>query len=181
MLIAGDGQVTLTWTTASEKDNDYFEIQRQANSDWITVGTVQGTNEVTGSNYQYVDSDVINGVTYTYRLISHDINGTVHEYELTAQATPGRPSVPVQYALYQNYPNPFNPITTISYDVAETGFVSLKIYDVVGREVAILVDGKLAAGSYAATWNARGLPSGIYLCRMDAGSFTKVRKLLLVK
>ncbi|MFH1010743.1 MAG: hypothetical protein V1784_05855, partial [bacterium] len=120
--IAGDREVTLKWTTASEQDNARFDVQRKtASGEWLTVGTVEGAgNSTTARNYQYADRAVVNGVTYAYRLISRDINGTVHEYEQTVEATPAVP-VPTEYALNQNYPNPFNPQTSITYAVKEAG------------------------------------------------------------
>ncbi len=178
--IAGNRQVTLNWTTASETNNDHFDVQRSANSEWITVGTVQGTNEVTGSNYQYVDRAVVNGVNYSYRLRSYDINGAVHEYDLTAEATPKAP-VPVEYALDQNFPNPFNPNTTISYALKDAGFVTLKVYNLLGQEVATLVQTQLTAGRYTATFTAADLPSGVYIYRLEVNDFVATKKMVLMK
>ena len=89
--------------------------------------------------------------------------------------------LPTEYALYQNYPNPFNPMTVIRYDVKQTGLVSVKIFDILGREVATLVSEIVPAGSYTVTWDASNLPSGIYLYRMEASGFEQTRKLVLVK
>ncbi|NOX18493.1 MAG: T9SS type A sorting domain-containing protein [Chlorobi bacterium] len=86
-----------------------------------------------------------------------------------------------QYALMQNYPNPFNPTTTIKYEIPETGFVTLKIYDVLGREVSTLVNAKREAGRYEAEFNARGLSSGIYIYRIQSGNFTESKKMILLK
>ncbi|MBU1936644.1 T9SS type A sorting domain-containing protein [bacterium] len=178
--VAGDRQITLSWVTASETNNDHFDIQRRTDSDWITVGAVQGTNNVTGSNYQYVDRAVVNGVSYTYRLRSYDINGAVHEYDLTTQATPEAP-IPVEYALDQNFPNPFNPNTTISYALKDAGFVTLKVYNLLGQEVATLVAGEFTAGRYTATFMATDLPSGVYIYRLDVNDFTATKKMVLMK
>jgi len=90
-------------------------------------------------------------------------------------------SLPTEYALFQNYPNPFNPLTTIRYDVSRTGPVSLKVFDLLGREMATLVQGTVPTGSYTITWDAENLPSGLYLCRMDAGEFVQTRKMVLLK
>jgi hypothetical protein len=89
--------------------------------------------------------------------------------------------VPEEFALHQNYPNPFNPTTVIRYDVKETGFVTLKIYNLLGREVAILVRGTIQPGFYRVIWNAADFSSGIYLCQMEAPEFIQTRKLALVK
>ncbi|NUN70748.1 MAG: T9SS type A sorting domain-containing protein [Bacteroidetes bacterium] len=89
--------------------------------------------------------------------------------------------LPDAYALGQNYPNPFNPSTVISFAVTQSGPVSLRIYDVVGREVAVLVNGTLSAGRYHAEWNAAGLSSGVYFYQLRAGAFVSSRKMLLQK
>ncbi|MGE5352254.1 MAG: T9SS type A sorting domain-containing protein [Acidobacteriota bacterium] len=88
---------------------------------------------------------------------------------------------PNEYRLYQNYPNPFNPSTTIRYSVAKEGYVSLKVYDALGKEVAVLVNDNKASGSYSVAFNAQSLPSGIYFCRIKAGEYKAVKKLLLLK
>jgi len=90
-------------------------------------------------------------------------------------------AIPAAYRLSANYPNPFNPVTTIRYDVSTTGPVSLKVFDLLGREVATLVEGTTATGSHTVTWDATAFPSGVYLCRMDAGDFVQTRKMVLLK
>jgi 2',3'-cyclic-nucleotide 2'-phosphodiesterase (5'-nucleotidase family) len=86
-----------------------------------------------------------------------------------------------EFRLMQNYPNPFNPTTEIRYRMSEFGFVSLKVYDVLGREVATLVDEEKPAGSYTVRFNATGLASGVYYCRLRAGSFVETRKMAMMK
>jgi hypothetical protein len=88
---------------------------------------------------------------------------------------------PKTFSLEQNYPNPFNPSTTISFSLPSNSFVSLKVFDVVGREVASLVSEQMSAGSHSKQWNANGMPSGIYFYRLRAGSFTETKKLILLK
>ncbi len=98
-----------------------------------------------------------------------------------------QPATPVVYALHQNYPNPFNPSTTISYDIPKSSYVSLKIFDVLGRVVASLVDGVQAPSAYRIEWNANNVSTGVYFLRIQAravdgtGNFSTVRKLLLMK
>lgn len=89
--------------------------------------------------------------------------------------------LPARYRLAQNYPNPFNPSTTIAFDLVEAGHTRLVLYDVRGREVARLVDGDLSAGRYSATFNGAGFASGIYFYRLDSGTFSDVKKLMLLK
>ena len=89
---------------------------------------------------------------------------------------------PQSYNLFQNYPNPFNPSTMIYYSVPKQTLVTLKVYDVLGREVETLVDNQLKpAGEYSVTFNANNLPSGVYYYKMQAGEFSDVRKMMLIK
>jgi len=89
--------------------------------------------------------------------------------------------VPTQYTLSQNYPNPFNPATSIKFSVPKSGFVSLKVYDILGREVAILVNQVKSAGTYIVDFDASAFTSGMYFYRMEANDFVSVKKMVLVK
>jgi hypothetical protein len=99
----------------------------------------------------------------------------------------GNGETPKEFALHQNYPNPFNPTTDIRFDIPEAGFVSLRIFDLLGREVSVLVQELRGAGRSHATWNAANAPSGIYYARMTATSptgellFQSTKKLVLAK
>ena len=89
--------------------------------------------------------------------------------------------IPEGFALFQNYPNPFNPSTVISYQLAANSFVTLKIYDVLSKEVAVLVNEELKAGSYEIEWNASNCPSGIYFYKLQSGEFSETKKMILIK
>jgi hypothetical protein len=89
--------------------------------------------------------------------------------------------LPTEFRLSQNYPNPFNPMTTFSLGIPSKTLVSLKIYDLLGREIVTLVSEELAAGNYTRQWNAANMTSGIYFYRLQAGSFTETKKLILLK
>jgi hypothetical protein len=89
--------------------------------------------------------------------------------------------MPVRVELLQNYPNPFNASTTITFSVPSKLPVILKIFDVLGREVFNLVSEELSAGTYSRQWNAEGMASGIYFYRLQAGSFTEIKKLILLR
>jgi hypothetical protein len=89
--------------------------------------------------------------------------------------------ITMDYYLIQNYPNPFNPSTTISYQIPKINFVTLKVYDVLGNEITILVNNKKPAGSYEIEWNASDLPSGIYFYQLHAGSYIETKKMILLK
>ncbi len=90
-------------------------------------------------------------------------------------------AIPSEIRLLPNYPNPFNPSTTIAFDIPLAGSVSLTAFDLLGRHVATLVNGHLQPGRYTTTWDATGMPSGVYVCRLQAGGFEQTRKLLLAK
>jgi hypothetical protein len=92
----------------------------------------------------------------------------------------GSPSVD-GFTLHQNYPNPFNPSTTISFTLPSRTFVSVKIFDLLGREVATVFSGQLSAGTYSRQWDASGMPSGAYFCRLQAGAFSQTKKLVLLR
>ena len=91
------------------------------------------------------------------------------------------PTLPTEYALEQNYPNPFNPVTIISYSLPKTSLVQLKIFNVLGQEIATLINEEIPAGTYELTWYAAHLPSGVYFYRLKAGDFISVKKMLLLK
>jgi hypothetical protein len=89
--------------------------------------------------------------------------------------------LPNTFYLYQNYPNPFNPSTTIEFALPKSAFVTLQVYDLLGSQVAELVNEKLSAGTYTRQWDARGLASGVYFYRLSAGGFSQTKKLILVR
>jgi hypothetical protein len=93
----------------------------------------------------------------------------------------GSQGFPLTFELLQNYPNPFNPTTVLSWQVPVVSNVKLAVYDILGREVATIVNEVRSPGSYKVTWNAAGLASGVYLYRLTAGSFTETKKMILLR
>jgi len=91
------------------------------------------------------------------------------------------PSLPVSYRLEQNYPNPFNPVTKIRYEIPKPSFVTMKIYNVLGIEVAELVNAQKQTGSYEVEWNASNYPSGVYFYELIAGDYKDRKKMILIK
>jgi hypothetical protein len=89
--------------------------------------------------------------------------------------------IPEQYKLHQNYPNPFNPVTKISFDIAKTGFVSIVVYDALGRKVETLVSQQMNAGSYNMDFNGAELTSGVYFYKMEANGFANVKRMVVLK
>jgi hypothetical protein len=183
--------VQLTWQTATELNNAGFEVRRKtAGEDFVTIASYRfdpslrgkGTTSST-TTYSFVDATVEAGKTYTYRLRSVDYDGTIHDYAQTVSVEVREPvqARVYEYALEQNYPNPFNPTTTIRYSLKETGKVSVRVYDVMGREVKVLVDGVQGAGEYSVVMDATGLSSGVYVYQLRVGGLLLTRKMMLVK
>jgi hypothetical protein len=173
--IPGDGTVRLTWSTSSESNLSHFEILR----DGSALANVDASNSATGHAYSFVDRSVQNGATYHYRLGVYDLDGTFRDLA-SVEATPRAPLI-TDYALYQNYPNPFNPETQITFDLVEAGFVSLKMFDVMGHQIAEAVNGTESAGRHTVLFNGADLPSGMYLCKLEVNGFRATQKMVLLK
>ncbi|HEY3249634.1 MAG TPA: T9SS type A sorting domain-containing protein [Ignavibacteria bacterium] len=108
-------------------------------------------------------------------------DGVISHYNETVGIQQIGSSVPESFKLEQNYPNPFNPITHFRFRIADLEFISLKIYDILGKEIAVLVNGKMKPGIYEADWDASNYPSGVYFYTLKAGSFSETRKMVFVK
>jgi hypothetical protein len=182
---AGEGNVLLSWTTASETDNDHFNLYRRVigNDEFQHLTQVNGSGTITTpTDYTYTDNAVVSGVTYEYQLADVDINGLENVHETIVNATPfGTSEVPTDYALHQNWPNPFNSTTMFRFDIKEAGQVTLRIFDLMGREVATLVNDERSAGFHTISWDASDIATGIYFYRLEANGFTDVKKMLFLK
>jgi len=172
------GYVVLNWSTATEINNQMFEIERKAEGgEFVRIGYVNGYGTTTEpKDYSYVDQTVGNG-QYYYRLKQIDFNGT-YEYSAVVMVDV---KGPLTFDLGQNYPNPFNPSTKITYSVPVTGNVKLAVYNVVGEEVAVLVNGQVEAGFYETTFDASNLSSGLYLYKLQSDNTVEVKKMMLLK
>jgi len=183
--VPGNREAKLMWTTASETDNDHFYLIRSTDNQNFSRATndIPAANSPTGSSYSYVDGNLVNGTTYYYKLVDVDINGLENINSLVAEVTPlGTANIaPESYSLHQNYPNPFNPMTSISYDIQETGHVTLAVFDVLGREVVTLVNDNQTAGSYSVEFNASTLSSGIYFYQLKVNDFSALKKMVVLK
>ncbi len=173
-----DGEVTLNWQTATEVNNYGFDVERKQNSgEWRKVGFVEGSgNSSSPKQYVFTDIEVPAG-KYFYRLKQLDINGAF-EYSNSIEVDL---SVPVNYELSQNYPNPFNPTTVIKYSIPEDNFVTIKLYNILGKEIATLVNDYKATGKYKVLLNGSKLSSGIYIYSIQAGDFREIKKMVLQK
>ncbi len=177
--VVSGSNVTLNWTTVTENNNSGFQIERTSDmNQWITIFFVNGIgNSNTPVNYSYTDNNLNPGI-YNYRLKQTDYNGNFTYYNLSGEVVIG---VPQKFSLSQNYPNPFNPETMIIYNLPSEQSVSLKIYDMTGREVSKLVNEVQSAGRYQIRFNSGNLSSGIYYLKMKAGEFSDVKKLVIMK
>lgn len=185
--VPGYDLVRLDWGTLTELNNYGFEVQKSPNSlegfQTLPNSFVPGNGTTTiPHKYSFSDSAPSMGTWY-YRIKQTDLDGTIHYTEaIRAEiVTHVHGENPIAFALEQNYPNPFNPNTKISFQISDYGFVRLKVFDALGREVATLVNETLPLGKYDRVFDGANLPSGMYLYRLQVGSHSQTRKLLLLK
>jgi photosystem II stability/assembly factor-like uncharacterized protein len=175
--------VLLKWVTSTETNNKGFEVERSQTSNmkgqtgWEKIAFVEGNGTTTETHsYSFNDKNVLS-VKYKYRLKQIDYDGSYNysrEIEVEVNA-------PDKFALYQNYPNPFNPVSQINYQIPVKGFVSLKVYDTLGEEVATLVNEEKSAGSYEVKFDGSDLPSGVYIYRLVVEKFVEFKKMIIIK
>jgi len=176
-------KIHLDWITATETNNQGFAIERKYNlRDWQRIGFVEGNGTTTETqHYSFTDNDVNPG-RYQYRLKQIDYDGSF-EYSKIVEVEVG---FPTKFSLSQNYPNPFNPVTKIKFEIPgqarnDNTLVTLKVYDLLGREIATLINEEKPAGVYEVEFNGANLPSGVYFYRIQAGKYTETKKMLLMK
>ena len=175
--------VNLKWQTATEVNNYGFEIQRKVGSiesgvgSWEKVGFVKGNgNSNSPKDYNFTDKNLTGGPKFSYRLKQLDNDGTfTYSDKVEVEVTPK------QFTLYQNYPNPFNPSTNIKFDLPEAVKVKINIYNILGENVATLLNETMEAGFHQITFNGSALSSGTYIYRIEAGNFVQTKKMLLMK
>ena len=153
-------------------------------TNWQTIGYIEGNGTTTNKkSYSFIDNSASNG-TYIYRLKQIDFDGSFHYsnvIEINVNA-------PLEFSISQNYPNPFNPTTEIKYSIKENCLVTIKIYDLLGSEVATIINEEKPAGNYNVTFDAsnisksnQSLSSGIYFYTISAGNFHQTKKMILLK
>jgi len=172
--------IELKWKTSKEVNNKGFEIERKISGGaWQYAGFVVGagnTNEM--KEYSFEDKNLNTG-TYSFRIKQIDFNGNYSYHNLNGTVEIG---LPAKFSLSQNYPNPFNPSTKIDFALPVESSVSLKIFDITGKEVMNIINNEsLKAGYYTAEINSGGLSTGVYFCRLIAGNFSSVKKIILLK
>jgi hypothetical protein len=167
----------LSFTVADEHDVSKYEIMRNG-AKIAELGLADGS-------YTYHDANLVNGRRYEYSIIAVELGARrVLSYDgasVWAGVPSSEPTIVTDYALHQCYPNPFNPTTTITFDLVENGFVNLKVYNLMGQEVAQIVNGTMDVGRYAVTFDGSNLPSGVYVYRLEVNDFSSTRKMMLMK
>lgn len=174
--------VSLNWETASEVNNYGFEIEKKTiasdtESLWRKIGFVEGFgNSNSPKFYEFNDQISEGGNKFEYRLKQIDINGQF-EYsdKIEVEITPN------EYLLTQNYPNPFNPTTNITFNLPQKSEVSIKVFNMLGKEIKELVNEVKDVGIYSVEFNANNLPSGVYYYSLKTNNYTQTKKMLLVK
>lgn len=171
--------VTLSWVTATELNNSGFHVERSTGEDsWNNIGFVEGHGTTTETqSYTFLDKGLASGI-YNYRIKQVDFGGSFKYYDLSQEIEIVLPNI---YSLSQNYPNPFNPTTSIKYSVLVDGLVNITIFNMLGEKVANLVNGIHKTGNYEVTFDAANLVSGMYIYRMESGSYVSVKKMMILK
>ena len=170
--------VNLKWITATEINNSGFSIERSSgNNNFIPIGFISGKGTTTKtSSYFFNDNNLAQG-SYVYRLKQMDFDGKVnYSNDVNVDIT-----APALFSLEQNYPNPFNPGTSIKYSIPQDGMVNLAIYNILGEKVFTLVNQNMSAGNYEVKFDASHYASGIYFYRLDAGIYSSIKKMILMK
>jgi photosystem II stability/assembly factor-like uncharacterized protein len=177
-MVNEDGNVCLTWKTATEINNFGFEIEKKIETlSFVKIGFVYGFGTTTETkNYAYTDENPQSGKNI-YRLKQIDYDGAFeYSNEISVEVI-----TPELFTLEQNYPNPFNPTTTIEYSLAEDNRVNLQVFDALGNTLVTLVNSYEKAGKHNVVFDARSFSSGIYYYKLNAGEFSAIKKLVLLK
>jgi hypothetical protein len=172
--------VLLRWVTESEINNSGFKVERISGngSIWHEIGFVNGhgtTNEP--KTYLFEDKKLQTGF-YTYRIKQTDYNGNYEYFELGQQVAISKPNL---FSVSQNYPNPSNPKSKIDYEIPESGIVTIRLYNLLGQEVYKILNEPKEAGYYTVEFDGTSLASGVYFYRIEAGKFTAIKKMVLLK
>lgn len=175
--------VSLKWSTATETNNSGFQVERRKTQnerieEWVNLGFVSGHGTSTEQQSYFFNDQNLSAGKYLYRIKQIDFDGSFEYFELESEVTVDAPNT---FSLAQNYPNPFNPTTLIKFSIPVKGNVTLKVYDIIGNEVATLVNENKDAGTFEVNFSAEDLSSGIYLFQLKSSSFMETKKMTLIK
>ena len=176
---ASGNSVNLSWQTATEINSSAFEIEKEqtGTSNWQPVGEVKASGtSVSPKSYSFSDKGLKAG-KLDYRIKMIDNNGS-YKYSSVVNV---EVSAPANFDLSQNYPNPFNPTTTINFQIPKTDFVSLKVYNIIGKEIATLVNQEETAGDYKVQFDTHNIASGTYFYKLTAGGVSLYKKMMVIK
>ena len=187
----GAGGAIITWRDRRSGTN-WDVYARRINAAGAVQWTDNGVAISTAANdqlYPTIVSDGAGGAIITWQDYRSGTNWDIYAQQVSANGQLGVvtdvqndvAALPESFRLEQNYPNPFNPTTVIRYQLPVTSYVTLRVYNVLGQEVAALVNQEMKPGSYEVTWDADGLASGVYFSRLQAGSYTETKKLILLR
>jgi hypothetical protein len=173
------GIVELVWSTATETNNAGFNVEKNSYGTWQSLGFVEGNGTTNApKQYSFVEKNVETG-SYSYRLKQVDRDGNFEYSQSVELNVVGAPTV---LALNGNYPNPFNPATNISFTVPFEGQATVKVFDVLGKEIAMVFNDVAMSGKqYSVPFYASSLPSGIYFSQLEFGGQRIVKKMMLMK
>jgi hypothetical protein len=181
--LVNKNNVQLLWRTETELNNSGFKIERMSFRDnlWIETGFVNGSGTTTEpKDYSFEDKKLQTG-RYKYRLKQIDFNGGYEFFQLENDVMVERPAV---FSLSQNYPNPSNPKSKIDYEIPVDGKVTIRVFDILGREVIKLVEEPKEAGYHTVEFDGSSLASGVYFYRIlteGTERYSKTLKMILVK
>jgi len=181
MVLDNFGNVYVTGSSSSSTFNDYVTIKYNPAGDQQWVKRYNGTGSNDDAAVAIAIDNSLNLFVTGSSWSAANIDYLTIKYSQPVGITPIGNSIPESFKLAQNYPNPFNPTTNINYDLPVSEFVSLKIYDQLGKEVATLVNERQSAGSYRVEFDGSNFSSGIYFYTLSAGEFKETKKMLLVK
>jgi photosystem II stability/assembly factor-like uncharacterized protein len=151
-----------------------------AGTAWDTLQNSLTLNEVI-NNFEFFNSNISYGISLNHIYFTNDGWVTYSIVDSIVTNVDNQHSLETQFILYQNYPNPFNPTTVISYQIPVSGNVNLKVYDLLGREVVVLVDENKPAGKYEVEFDASQISSGVYYYKLTAGDFIQTNKMVLIR
>ena len=174
-----NGWPTDHWEDETTSSSTASGVEVEFNADECTIIRTDSSYTIQGTRTDVTSFSATMGTGTTTRTIT--LNAVLSLKGLVAGVGKKAHRQPFVFRLSQNFPNPFNPSTVIGYQLPTNTMVTLKIYDVLGREVRTMVNERQSAGNYSVTLTAGNLPSGVYFCRLQAGSFTATKKLALLK